>query len=97
MSTRASVKETAAAMRKALRAKYPGTKFSVRMATGSAYGWIDVFYTDGPEWREVQSFTAQFESSRFDGMDDAYHQTEVTDWSCCGVLIHDTRTAPAEV
>lgn len=33
-NTTATVKETAAAMRKALRVEFPGVRFSVRMSTG---------------------------------------------------------------
>lgn len=81
----ATTRETAAAMRRALRGAFPSTRFSVTMQRGSAYGWIDVTWTDGPTWREVEVITSRFESSRFRGMDDAYHRTENQQWSCRGV------------
>lgn len=81
----ATVKETAAALRKALRETFPGTKFSVRMSPGTGHGWLHVTYTDGPTTEAVRAVTDQFESSRFDGMDDAYHQTANQQWSCRGV------------
>lgn len=83
----ATVNETAAALRKALRAAYPATKFSVRMSTGTAHGWLDVTYTDGPTHDQVRAVTDPFESSRFDGMSDAYIATGVTAWTCRGVNI----------
>ncbi len=83
--TRATVKETAAALRKALREAFPGVKFSVRMATGTAYGWLSLSWTDGPTSAQVRKIAANFESERFSGMDDSYHSTAVTQWSCCGI------------
>lgn len=84
----ATVKETAAALRKNLHATFPGTKFSVRMATGTAYGWIDVRWTDGPTSEQVNAVTREYESERFDGMDDSYHLTGITEWSSRGVNTH---------
>jgi hypothetical protein len=81
----ATVKETAAALRSALREAFPGVKFSVRMATGTAYGWISLSWTDGPTSAQVRKIAANFESERFSGLDDSYHSTGVTQWSCCGI------------
>ncbi len=93
------VKQTAAAMRKTLKAAFPDTKFTVRMSRGTAYGWIHVSYTDGPTVQDVQALTDQFRSQRFDGRDDAYHVVDPTlvatagdlpvemRYSCCGVNI----------
>lgn len=81
----ASVKDTAAALRRHLRVAFPGTKFSVTMARGSAYGWLHVEWTDGPRTVEVRAVTEQYESSRFDGRDDAYHATGNSQWTCCGI------------
>lgn len=86
-----TVKETAAEIRRAVRAAFPGVKFSVRMATGSAYGWVRVSWADGPRHAQVREVVAPFESSRFDGMDDAYHrvpQTGPVRYSCRGVNNH---------
>ena len=68
-----TVKETAAAIRKALRAQFPGVQFSVRMSRGTAYGWLDVSYQDGPVSRDVDEITRAFQDQKFDGMDDSYH------------------------
>lgn len=85
-----SVKETAAAIRKALRARWPGVKFSLTMSRGTGYGWLDLRWTDGPLQREVDELTSRFQDSYWDGMDDSYHQVEQQDpgvrYSCCGVL-----------
>ncbi|MGJ9414420.1 LPD29 domain-containing protein [Aeromicrobium sp. CF4.19] len=92
-------KETATALRKALREAFPGVRFSVRMARGSAYGWLGVAYVDGPTWEAVRAITNGFQSSYFDGMDDGYHQIEPTlysrpdgslyeiRWGCRGVNV----------
>lgn len=81
----ASVKDTAAALRRHLRSAFPGTRFSVTMERGSAHGWIHVSWTDGPRWTDVRPITEQYESSRFDGMDDGYHATGHSQWTCRGV------------
>lgn len=86
-AVRASVKETAAALRKTLKETFPGTKFSVTMASGTAYGWLRVSYTDGPSWDSVQDVTRMFESERFDGMTDSYVSTGVSGWDCSGVNV----------
>lgn len=91
-----TTKETAAALRKHLRVAYPATKFSVRMDTGSAYGWLNVSWTDGPTEGEVLAITSTYESSRFSGMDDAYHETGNTQWNCRGVNTHRTHS-PARI
>lgn len=89
----ADTKSTAAAIRSALRRTFPGVPFSVRMARGTACGWIDVSWTDGPTSDMVGQVTDRFESSRFSGMDDSYHATGNTEWSCCGVLHHRSYSA----
>lgn len=65
-----STKESAALLRKALRAELPGTKFSVRMSRGSAYGNVHVEWTGGPSVDEVEAITGPFEGASFDGMQD---------------------------
>ncbi|MEL4506266.1 LPD29 domain-containing protein [Luteococcus sp. H138] len=80
-----SVKETAAAMRKALRQQFPETKFRVTMSRGTGYGWIDVRWTDGPTSEQVRAVTRQFQDSYFDGMDDSYHSIQGRPYRCCGV------------
>ena len=54
----ATVRETAAALRKALREAFPGARFSVRMASGTAYGWLSVSWTDGPTVEQVDAVAA---------------------------------------
>lgn len=71
-------KATAAELRKALRAAFPGVKFSVRMSRGTGYGWFSVSYTDGPISEPVRALCSQFESESFDGMDDSYHYVPPT-------------------
>jgi hypothetical protein len=92
------VKATAQEMRKALRAQFPGVKFSVRMSRGTGHGWLSVSWTDGPTEQAVQEVASYFQSSRFDGRDDSYHGIEphlafvdghempvIVRYSCCGV------------
>ncbi len=73
-----TTKDTAAELRKTLRATFPRTKFSARMSTGTGYGWINVTWTDGPTTKQVRALTDRFQSERFSGMDDSYHATRNT-------------------
>jgi hypothetical protein len=62
--------QTAKRVRQALKAKYPGVKFSVRSSTYSGGASIDVSYTDGPAQHGVYVFLQQFAGCDFDGMTD---------------------------
>lgn len=86
-TTKLDVKQTAVHIRKELKKQFPHTKFSVRMATGTAYGWIRVCYEDGPAYDLVRQFLNQFESTRFDAMTDSYISTGNTGYDCCGINI----------
>lgn len=66
-----SAKDSIAAMRSALRAVFPGIKFSVTMSRGTAYGNASVAWTDGPTTAEVEVVTDRFETVGFDGMTDS--------------------------
>ncbi len=69
-------KETAALIRRALKAVFPGQKFSVTTAYGSMYSATNVRWTDGPTEPEVNRITDRFTSKSFDGMDDSTHYHE---------------------
>jgi hypothetical protein len=92
-----SVKETGQEIRKALRAAFPGVKFSLRGSRGTGYGWFSLSWVDGPTTREADAVCNGFRSSYFDGMDDSTHTIPATmyaledgtlyepHWSCHGV------------
>ena len=84
----ATHKETTAAMRRMLKEIFPNTKFSVRMSRSTSYTYVA--WTDGPSDEQVQHVTDRFQSMRFDGMDDGYHPTGNSQWSCCGILLQRT-------
>jgi hypothetical protein len=99
-STIIPTKDVAALLRKELRTTFPGVKFSVRCATGTAAAWINVTYDDGPTHQQVQTITGRFEGRSFNGQTDSYDEhgttlvageadelpTEVR-YSCDGVII----------
>ncbi len=64
--------EAAAALKTALRAQYPGVKFSVRKDRGTACAWLRVTYTDGPTDRAVQAIADRYSGQRFNAMTDVY-------------------------
>lgn len=70
--TRYTTKQTAQFIREALKAAFPGVKFSVRMPYGNK---TLVSWTDGPTVAEVERVTNQFTSQGFDSMTDCptYH------------------------
>lgn len=58
-------------VRPALKAAFPGVKFSVRSETYSGGASISISWTDGPTEQAVQDITDQFRSVDFDGMTDS--------------------------
>ena len=50
-----------------LAREFPGTKFSVRMSRGTAYGSIDIRYENGPSFEDVDAIASGFEGKSFDG------------------------------
>ena len=99
-STVIPTKDVAALLRKELRTTFPGVKFSVRCATGTASAWINVTYDDGPTHQQVQAIAGRFEGRSFNGQTDSYDDngttlvagsvdelpTEVR-YSCDGIII----------
>jgi len=75
-----SCTDTAKLIRKALKARFPSQKFSVRSDQYSGGASIDVSWTDGPTEKLVESIVGRFAGSTFDGMQDLkeYHHSEVT-------------------
>lgn len=85
--------ESGKALRKALRNEFPGTKFSVRMSRGTAYGYFTVQWTDGPTAEAVHGVTDRFQGETFDGMTDSVeHHDKPIEWkgqtwrSGCGII-----------
>lgn len=62
--------QTAKIIRKVLKDKFPGIKFSVRSETYSMGSSININWTDGPNTKEVDQEIKIYSSSGFDGMID---------------------------
>jgi hypothetical protein len=62
----------AAAIRKELKEKFPGVKFSVRSETYSGGDSVRINWADGPEHAEVAAIANSYEAGHFDGMTDMY-------------------------
>lgn len=73
-----SVAETAKLLRKALKAQFPGQKFSVRSKSYAGGASIRVSWTDGPSDEEVKAITDNYTGADFDGMIDL--KTYNTSW-----------------
>lgn len=67
--------ETAKLVRKALKAEFPGQKFSVRSSTYAGGASIRVSWVDGPTAKAVKAVAGVFAGATFDGMVDlkSYH------------------------
>lgn len=63
--------QTAKRVRKALKERYPGVKFSVRSQTYAGGASIHARYVDGPGERDVWTFLQRFAGADFDGMTDS--------------------------
>lgn len=68
--TYVSATDTAALIRKALKAEFPGTRFSVRTEKYSGGATVFVAWTDGPQEGTVAAVTGRFEGSRADATGD---------------------------
>ena len=62
--------DTAKLLRQALKARFPGTRFSVRSHTYAGGASIDVTWEDGPTRDEVGEVTQLYAGAAFDGMVD---------------------------
>jgi conjugative element/phage-associated large polyvalent protein len=72
-----SVTDTAKLVRAALKAAFPGVKFSVRSDKYAGGASIDVSWIDGPAEKDVEKITDRYRGAQFDGMQDlkTYHST----------------------
>ncbi len=74
-----SAADTSKLIRKALKAAFPGAKFSVRTSTYSGGASAQVTYTDGPALEDVNAIAKPFAGGSFDGMIDlmSYHTSDL--------------------
>lgn len=70
-TTYVNLKDSAAELRKALRAAFAGTKFSVRGESYAGGASIHVRWTDGPTVAAVDEIAQGFAGASFDGMTDS--------------------------
>lgn len=72
-----STKETAVLLRQALKAAFKGTKFSVRMGTGTGSSWVSVNWTDGPTDLDVTSIVETYAGKNWNiNNDDSYTEKD---------------------
>ena len=75
MKHRLKAAEGSKLLKATLAREFPGTKFSVRMSRGTAYGSIDIRYENGPSFEDVDAIASGFEGKSFDGsIDLEYHK-----------------------
>ena len=92
---------TAKELRKALKAAFPGQKFSVRTAVYAGGASISVGYIDGPAEKAVRAVADKFSGANFDSMTDSMsyhdnlHNGEEVSWGANFVFV--TRRFSPEV
>lgn len=69
-TTYVTATDTAKLIRKALKARFPGQKFSVQTDKYSGGATINVLWTDGPGEQAVKDVTADFEGGQLDSTGD---------------------------
>lgn len=62
----------AKAIRKELKTAFPGVSFSVKSEAYSMGTSVNVYWTDGPTSKEVNSIIGKYQYGHFDGMIDCY-------------------------
>jgi len=72
-------KQTAAILRRLLRANFPACKFSVVTERGSMVSSVRIGWTDGPTVARVEQIASRFEAGHFDGMTDCYDYADTAD------------------
>jgi hypothetical protein len=85
-----SCADTAKLVRKALKAEFPGRKFSVRSSTYAGGASIHVNWIDGPSEQAVRAVTDLYAGASFDGMIDlqSYHDSFLTGEDGMPELVH---------
>lgn len=66
-----SMNDSVALLRRHLAKAFPGVRFTVKQCRGSARGWVDVGYVDGPAYDAVREVAGPFETQGFDGIADS--------------------------
>lgn len=82
--------QTAACIRKTLKAQFPACKFSVRTSVYAGGSSISVRWTDGPTVKAVESVIGHFEGRGFDGAIDLGYAIDA--WVLSGAVV-GTRSA----
>jgi len=65
--------QVAKLIRKELKEKFPGIKFSVRSESFAGGNSVDIDYTDGVPDDEIRKIVNKYEAGSFDGMTDMYN------------------------
>lgn len=68
---------TAAAIRARLKKEFPGVKFSVTSKNFSMGNSVDIDWTDGPFYDQVNDITYQYCYGRFDGQQDLSYNVDI--------------------
>lgn len=76
--TRIDTVEAARLLRAALKATWPGVRFSVRRGQGTSADWLYVGWIDGPVVRQVQALADQYRGYRFNAMTDTLDDRPAT-------------------
>ena len=79
MKTLSSHAATAAAIRKELKAEFPGIKFSVKSESYAGGNSVSIKWEDGVTTKEVDAVVNKYQYGSFNGMEDIYENTNNRD------------------
>jgi hypothetical protein len=110
MTRHIDAKETAVMLRTALKAAFPGVKFSVRKGNGTGSAWLSVSWVDGPTDTVVAALTNRYKGSEWNlNNNDSYTRnpdvlmafegTELPEeihFSCAGINMYRDMSDDAE-
>jgi len=72
---KSSQARAASCIRSDLKEKFPRVKFAVRSSSYAGGDSVDVSWTDGPTYDDINSLVKKYQYGSFDGMQDLYEYT----------------------
>lgn len=83
--------EVAQTIRKELKERFPGIKFSIRSECFAGGNSVDIYYTNGVPEDEVRKLVNKYESGHFDGMTDCYNYYSNRDYPTVKFVMVDRK------
>jgi glyceraldehyde-3-phosphate dehydrogenase/erythrose-4-phosphate dehydrogenase len=89
--------QAATEIRKELKLKFPGFKFSVRSSNFSMGNSVDIDWTDGPTTEQVDAIVDKYQYGHFDGSIDMYEYSNKREDIPQAKFVQTQRSMSAEI